>query len=175
MDINFGSRPKTAAGKYTTYNYSDITWSSSFGEAIMLKDHVSTVSLNVISRMVLGKREFKIVDKLFLLNGVSNIADSIPWLDCLDLQGYIKRMKIVGKKFDRLLEHVLDEHNATKKEEGGNFVAEEEEGMVEVGERQKKNWKQKNLCPHREAKRNIANASFEKAMLELRQSYNVLL
>ncbi|KAL3343921.1 hypothetical protein AABB24_027445, partial [Solanum stoloniferum] len=27
MDINFVGRPKTAAGKYTTYNYSDITWS----------------------------------------------------------------------------------------------------------------------------------------------------
>ncbi|GJR58011.1 cytochrome P450 71A1-like protein [Tanacetum coccineum] len=26
MDINFVCRPKNAAGKYTTYNYSDITW-----------------------------------------------------------------------------------------------------------------------------------------------------
>ncbi|KAK1302119.1 Flavonoid 3'-monooxygenase [Acorus calamus] len=26
-DINFSSRPKTAAGKYTAYNFSDITWS----------------------------------------------------------------------------------------------------------------------------------------------------
>ncbi|KAH7846707.1 hypothetical protein Vadar_017241 [Vaccinium darrowii] len=48
----------------------------------------------------------------------------------------IKRMKIVGKKFGRLLEHVLDEHNARKNEEAGDFVAEEEEGMVEVGERE---------------------------------------
>ncbi|XP_019165617.1 PREDICTED: cytochrome P450 750A1-like [Ipomoea nil] len=27
MDINFVDRPKTAVGKYTTYNYSNITWS----------------------------------------------------------------------------------------------------------------------------------------------------
>lgn len=27
MDVNFICRPKLAAGKYTTYNYSDITWS----------------------------------------------------------------------------------------------------------------------------------------------------
>ena len=27
MDANFACRPKHAAGKYTTYNYSDITWS----------------------------------------------------------------------------------------------------------------------------------------------------
>ncbi|KAL5205228.1 hypothetical protein ABZP36_033437 [Zizania latifolia] len=26
-DVVFIDRPKTAAGKYTTYNYSDITWS----------------------------------------------------------------------------------------------------------------------------------------------------
>lgn len=98
QDINFACRPKTAAGKYTTYNYSDMTWSSygpywrqarkmcrmvlfnpkriesyeyirveetksllksvfeSAGKEIRLKDMLSTVSLNVISRMVLGKR-----------------------------------------------------------------------------------------------------------------------
>ncbi|KAK4410470.1 Trimethyltridecatetraene synthase [Sesamum angolense] len=92
MDVTFASRPKTAAGKYTTYNYSDITWSpygpywrqarkmcltelfsakrlesyeyirveenlfKSSGQTVLLKDYLSTVSLNVISRMVLGKR-----------------------------------------------------------------------------------------------------------------------
>nr|GLL35097.1 flavonoid 3'-monooxygenase-like [Ipomoea trifida] len=99
MDINFVDRPKTAAGKYTTYNYSDITWSpygpywrqarrmclmelfsakrldsyeyirsqelksiihelyttSSTGHPILLKDYLSTLSLNIISQMVLGK------------------------------------------------------------------------------------------------------------------------
>lgn len=176
MDVNFVGRPKTAAGKYTTYNYSDITWSpygpywrqarkmclvelfsarrlesyeyiraeelrslqlelfkASRGKAVIkLKDYLSTVSLNVISRMVLGKRyldegssensivspeEFKkMLDELFLLNGVLNIGDSIPWIDFLDLQGYIKRMKLLSKKFDRFLEHVLDEHITKRKQ-----------------------------------------------------------
>ncbi|GLU22470.1 hypothetical protein SLE2022_385430 [Rubroshorea leprosula] len=171
-DVIFASRPKIAAGKYTTYNYSDITWSpygpywrqarkmclmelfsarrlesyeyirkeemklllkglyNSSGTPIMLKDHLSNVSLNVISRMVLGKKytegtgeneivtpkEFKeMLDELFLLNGVLDIGDSIPWLSFLDLQGYIKRMKVLSKKFDRFLEHVLDQHNARRK------------------------------------------------------------
>ncbi|KAK1575852.1 hypothetical protein Q3G72_008893 [Acer saccharum] len=172
-DVIFASRPKTAAGKYTTYNYSDITWSpygpywrqarkmclmelfsvkrlesfeyirveelklllrdlyKSCGKPTMLKDHLSDVSLNVISRMVLGKKyteedhdqnevvtpqEFKeMLDELFLLNGVLDIGDSIPWLAFLDLQGYIKRMKILAKKFDRFLEHVLDEHNERRR------------------------------------------------------------
>ncbi|PWA43181.1 cytochrome P450 mono-oxygenase [Artemisia annua] len=185
QDVNFACRPKTAAGKYTTYNYSDITWSPygaywrqarkmclmelfsvkrlesyeyirveetnsllkkiyrSAGEEILLKDMLSDVSLNVISRMVLGKRyldesedsivspnEFKkMLDELFLLNGVFNIGDSIPWIDFLDLQGYVKRMKIVSKKFDRFLEHVLDEHNERRKAEGEKFVATD---MVDV-------------------------------------------
>lgn len=101
----------------------------SCGRAIQVKDYLSTVSLNVISRMVLGKKytdesenaivspdEFKkMLDELFLLSGVLNIGDSIPWIDFLDLQGYIKRMKALSKKFDRFLEHVLDEHNERRK------------------------------------------------------------
>ncbi|XP_060205996.1 trimethyltridecatetraene synthase-like [Lycium barbarum] len=184
MDVNFVGRPKTAAGKYTTYNYSDITWSpygsywrqarkmclmelfsakrlDSYeyiraeelhsllhnlnklsGKPIMLKDHLTTLSLNVISRMVLGKsyldesensivdpEEFKkMLDELFLLNGVLNIGDSIPWIDFMDLQGYVKRMKVVSKKFDKFLEHVLDEHNA-RRNAVENYVAKD---MVDV-------------------------------------------
>ncbi|KAM5579576.1 trimethyltridecatetraene synthase-like [Rosa sericea] len=182
-DVTFAGRPKIAAGKHTTYNYSDITWSpygpywrqarkmcimelfsnkrlesyeyirreetsallrglyESSNTNILLKDHLSNVSLNVISRMVLGKKytdkskdaivspdEFKkMIDELFLLSGVLNIGDSIPWLDFLDLQGYIKRMKALSKKLDRFLEHVLDEHIENKKAKG--FVATD---MVDV-------------------------------------------
>ncbi|RWR95886.1 cytochrome P450 71A1-like protein [Cinnamomum micranthum f. kanehirae] len=173
QDLNFASRPKMAAGKYTTYNYSNITWSpygaywrqarkmclmelfsarrldsyeyirveemramlrslfAASGETILLKDHLSTVSLNVISRMVLGKKyteesaagnpivtpeEFKrMLDELFLLNGVLNIGDYIPWIGFLDLQGYVRRMKKLSKKFDRFLEHVIDEHNERRR------------------------------------------------------------
>ncbi|KAI5665391.1 hypothetical protein M9H77_15244 [Catharanthus roseus] len=172
MDANFTGRPKTAAGKYTTYNYSDIAWApygpywrqarkiclmelfsmkrvesyeyiraeeikslmaelyKTAGKPIVLKDYLSSAGLNVISRMVLGKRytdesensivsaqEFKkMVNEWLLLNGVITIGDNIPWLEFLDLQGYIKRMKVLSKKFDRFLEHVLDEHIARRKQ-----------------------------------------------------------
>nr|CAA64635.1 cytochrome P450 [Nicotiana tabacum] len=185
MDINFVGRPKTAAGKYTTYNYSDITWSpygpywrqarrmcltelfstkclDSYeyiraeelhsllhnlnkisGKPIVLKDYLTTLSLNVISRMVLGKRyldesensfvnpeEFKkMLDELFLLNGVLNIGDSIPWIDFMDLQGYVKRMKVVSKKFDKFLEHVIDEHNI-RRNGVENYVAKDMEDVL---------------------------------------------
>ena len=69
------------------------------------------------------------LDELFLLNGVLNIGDSIPWLDWMDLQGYIKRMKKLSKMFDRFLEHVVEEHNQRRLPEGKDFVAKD---MVDV-------------------------------------------
>ncbi|KAI4355423.1 hypothetical protein L6164_004200 [Bauhinia variegata] len=57
----------------------------------------------------------KMMNELFLLSGVLNIGDFIPWINSLDLQGYIRRMKAVGKKFDRFMEHVLDDHNERRK------------------------------------------------------------
>jgi cytochrome P450 len=111
------------------------------GRVVLLKDHLFTLSLNVITRMVLGKKylhkeatttqeEFRwMVDEWFLLNGVFNIGDSIPWLNWMDLQGYIKRMKKLSKKFDRFLEHVVDEHNGRRRLEGESFVVKD---MVDV-------------------------------------------
>ncbi|EEF46438.1 flavonoid 3-hydroxylase, putative [Ricinus communis] len=188
-DHIFASRPQTAAGKYTTYNYSNVTWApygaywrqgrkiylhelfsskrldsyhdirveemrafvsrihtlSVTGKPILLKDHLSRATLSIISRIVLGKKYFiteseseslsesetsvittlgefqKILDELFLLNGVMNIGDWIPWLAFLDLQGYVKRMKALKVKWDRFHDHVLGEHKA-KKAEVKNFV-----------------------------------------------------
>ncbi|OMO66151.1 Cytochrome P450 [Corchorus olitorius] len=78
---------------------------------------------------IVTPKEFKeMLDELFLLNGVLDIGDSIPWLSFLDLQGYIKRMKALSKKFDRFLEHVLDEHNERRKGVP-NYVAKD---MVDV-------------------------------------------
>ncbi|KAF7010710.1 hypothetical protein CFC21_025089 [Triticum aestivum] len=189
-DVVFTDRPRTAAGKYTGYDNSTITWSpynahwrqarrvclaelfsarrlesyayirreemrallcglhEASGRLVLLKDHLSTLSLNVISRMVLGRKylekqaagedgsatmapeEFKcMIDELFFLNGVLNIGDSIPWLDWMDLQGYVRRMKKLSKKFDRFLEHVLDDHNERRRLQGDNFVSRD---MVDV-------------------------------------------
>ncbi|XP_074358665.1 trimethyltridecatetraene synthase-like [Apium graveolens] len=188
-DLLFASRPKTAAGKYTVYNYSDMTWSSygpywaqlrkiclmeifsgkrldsfqyirveemkklmksiyhSSGKPILLKDDLMKLTFNVIGRMVLGKsyldgevddhvikpEEFKFMfEELFVLNGVYNIGDFIPWLGVFDLQGYVKRMKDVSKKLDKFLEIVIDEHNEVRKRtnvDGKNYVAKD---MVDV-------------------------------------------
>ena len=65
---------------------------------------------------IITPEEFrKMLDELFFLNGFLNIGDYIPWINFLALQGYIKRMKALGKKFDDFLEHVLDEHHERRK------------------------------------------------------------
>ena len=110
----------------------------SSGEEIVLKNLLGTLGLNVITRMVLSKKyldeaevkkstvsgeEFKkMVNEWFLLNAVLNIGDWIPWIGFMDLQGYVKRMKAVSKKFDLFLEHVLNEHNERRRLEAENFV-----------------------------------------------------
>ncbi|KAK4269066.1 hypothetical protein QN277_022271 [Acacia crassicarpa] len=183
--LTFSSRPKTTAGKYAAYNYSDILWapygphwrqarkicftqllsqksiesseyirkeemknmlndlSISSGTTILLKDYLYSLNLNIISRMVLGKKyvekgyggfvsweEFrKLADDFAVINtGVANIGDFIPWLNFLDSQGYIKRTKDFSAKFDRFLEHVLKEHEERRKGLE-NYVAKD---MVDV-------------------------------------------
>ncbi|XP_044464643.1 trimethyltridecatetraene synthase-like [Mangifera indica] len=174
-DHIFASRPPTAVGKYTNYNYLNVAWApygpywrqgrkiyltqlfsskrlesyeyiraeelrafisrlhSLSGKPVVLKGHLTQVTLSVISRIVLGKKYFselesenssigtleefqEMLDELFLLNGVLNIGDWIPWVDFLDLQGYVKRMKAIKKRFDRFHEHVFDEHKAKSRE-----------------------------------------------------------
>ncbi|CAL5081649.1 unnamed protein product [Urochloa decumbens] len=117
------------------------------GRAVRLRDYLQMTTLGVISRMVLGRKyivqeeavdteggsspapvmtpaEFReMVDEFFVLNGVTNIGDFVPWLDWLDLQGYIRRMKRTNKMFHRFLDHILDEHNQRRRLEGDGFVA----------------------------------------------------
>ncbi|XP_057793711.1 trimethyltridecatetraene synthase-like [Salvia miltiorrhiza] len=179
-DANFATRPSLAAGKYTAYNYSDMTWApygphwrqarkiflsevfnakrleffepirveerriflsrlhSLSGKPVVLRDHLSHYTLSNISRMVLSNKYFSeteddhhhnsifklhelqgMLDEWFLLNGVINIGDWIPWLSSLDLQGYVKRMKELHKKLDEFIEFVIDDHQARRAAEKG--------------------------------------------------------
>ncbi|KAL8482420.1 hypothetical protein ACS0TY_028552 [Phlomoides rotata] len=172
-DADFASRPLLAAGKYTGYNYSDMSWapygpywrqarkiylSEVFnakkleffkqirvqearnflsrlcplsGKPVVLRDHLQRYTLSTISRMLSRDIYFttseedelrEMVDEWFFLTGVFNIGDWIPWLSFLDLQGYVKRMKVLHKKLDRVFNYVIDEHLA-KRAKDKDFVA----------------------------------------------------
>uniref|UniRef100_A0A1W7HBS3 Cytochrome P450 n=1 Tax=Scoparia dulcis TaxID=107240 RepID=A0A1W7HBS3_SCODU len=170
-DDVFASRPATAAGKYLSYNYSDMTWSpygsywrltrkicnneifsakkmESFDSVrveetkmflsrlhsvsrkpVMIKDHLSHYSLSCTSRIVMSSNKYfsssdnsvfkleelqNLLEESFLLHGAFNIGDWVPWLSRFDVQGYVKRMKALADKFGRFLEHVIDDHIASR-------------------------------------------------------------
>ncbi|CAL5358698.1 hypothetical protein CsSME_00048711 [Camellia sinensis var. sinensis] len=167
----FASRPATAAGKYTSYNFCDMTWApygpywrqarkiylnelfspkqldtyeyirveelhalisrlyALSGKEVALREHLARFMLTNVSRMALGDKYFsesksdssvkldelrEMVDEWFLLNGVFNIGDWIPWLSFLDLQGYVKRMKALYRKLDKFHNYVIDDHKARR-------------------------------------------------------------
>ncbi|XP_057510751.1 trimethyltridecatetraene synthase-like [Actinidia eriantha] len=106
------------------------------GDKIAVKEHIVHFALTNMSRMTLGDKYFsesqsessskvkfeelkEMVDEWFLLNGVSNIGDWIPWLSFLDLQGYVKRMKALFKKLDRFHDHVIGDHKARREVQKG--------------------------------------------------------
>lgn len=43
----------------------------------------------------------RLSEELLCLNGTFNIGDWIPWLDFLDLQGIVRKLKAVKAKLDR--------------------------------------------------------------------------
>jgi typhasterol/6-deoxotyphasterol 2alpha-hydroxylase len=174
--VVFTDRPKTAAGKYTTYNYRDITWSpygaywrqarkmcltelfsakrlesyeyiraeevhallrdlhaaSTTGGAVMLKDYLSTVSLNVITRMELGK---KYLDKDAAAQGGGSVTtpEEFKWM--LDRRAVPAQRRAQHRRLHPVTR--LDgpagvhqeEHNQRRMREGKSFVAKD---MVDV-------------------------------------------
>ncbi|CAL5034790.1 unnamed protein product [Urochloa decumbens] len=112
--------------------------SSAPRRAVAFRHDLLMLNLNVVSRMVMGRKyvgegaaggsvatpaEFRwMIDELFIVNGSLNLGDVIPWLNWLDLQGYIGRTKRLSRIFDRFLEHVLDEHVERRRREGDGFV-----------------------------------------------------
>ncbi|TMW86020.1 hypothetical protein EJD97_022059 [Solanum chilense] len=181
-DTIFASRPSLAAGKHTSFNYSDMVWASycaywrqarkiylteifspkrldyleyvrieerktlisclfaHSGKPIFLKDHLPRFTLRTINRLVMSdnycsdqsndsdtsivtlERLQCMLDEWFLLGGVINIGDWIPWLSWFDLQGYVRRMKALGKNMTEFYKYVLDDHNAKMIQKAGDFL-----------------------------------------------------
>jgi hypothetical protein len=92
---------------------------------VELKQWFGDMSLNVILRMVAGKRYFsttavadeeesrqiqKSVREFFHYIGMFVVSDTIPYLGWLDLGGHEKAMKKAAKELDGLLGEWLEEH-----------------------------------------------------------------
>ncbi|XP_015072149.1 cytochrome P450 71A1-like [Solanum pennellii] len=182
-DIIFASRPPLAAGKYISFNYSDMTWASYgphwrqtrkisltgllnpttlnsleyirveerqtlisrlfplSGKPILLKHHLALFTLRTINRLIMSETYYTsdasvvtherlqwMFDEWFVLSGLINIGDWIPWLSWFDLQGYVKRMKALRKNMTEFYEYVLEDHKAKRHKEE-NYIPKD---MVDV-------------------------------------------
>jgi hypothetical protein len=115
----------------------DLRHAAAAASSVPFREHLLMLNLNVVSRMLMSKKyvtegassvatpeEFRwMIDELFIVNGSLNVGDVIPWLNPLDLQGYVGRTKRLSRMMDGLLEHVLDEHIERRRREGDGFVA----------------------------------------------------
>ncbi|KAK8988928.1 hypothetical protein V6N11_030300 [Hibiscus sabdariffa] len=92
---------------------------------VEMKKWVGDLNLNVILRMIAGKRLFgsvkesdeqearrcrKAVREFFHFSGLFVVRDAIPFLGWLDLGGHEKAMKKTAKEFDSILDEWLEEH-----------------------------------------------------------------
>ncbi|KAL3502972.1 hypothetical protein ACH5RR_037421 [Cinchona calisaya] len=129
---------------YTLWTEKRNVSSSSKGHVLVeMKQWFGELTLNIILRMIAGKRYFGAIDisqekearrcqevlrEVFRLTGLFIISDSIPLLRWLDLGGYEKKMKVIGKEMDEIVEGWLKEHHG-KKESAGKATGEHQDFM----------------------------------------------
>lgn len=77
---------------------------------------VGKVIEGITYKMVLGDNKFdgnglkEAVGEALTLAGAFNLADFVPFLGALDLQGFTKKLKALSKTVDNILEKIIDDH-----------------------------------------------------------------
>lgn len=109
---------------------------------VEMKQWMGDINLNVILRMVVGKRYFGSVmegdekdvlryretfREFFHYIGLFMVSDAIPFLRWLDLGGYEKAMKKTAKEMDCLADEWLNEHR--QKRDSRKFNADQQDFM----------------------------------------------
>ncbi|PON44988.1 Cytochrome P450, E-class, group I [Parasponia andersonii] len=85
-------------------------------EVVDISGKVGELIETITYKMILGrnnddKYDLKgIIEESLSLMGAFNLADYVPWLGPLDLQGLTRRLKTVSKGIDHLMENILVEH-----------------------------------------------------------------
>lgn len=109
---------------------------------VELNRWLEELTLNMVVRMVAGKRYFgasaagearrcqKAISQFFHLIGMFVVSDALPFLWWLDLQGHEKAMKKTAKELDAILEGWLEEHR--KKRASIEAKEEEDQDFIDV-------------------------------------------
>ncbi|MCL7043847.1 hypothetical protein MKW94_017225, partial [Papaver nudicaule] len=92
---------------------------------VEMNEWFGDLAFNVVARMIAGKRYFgkstnceeketrryrEALNDCMHLVGIFVVSDAVPFLGCLDFQGYQKRMKKTAKEIDYFLGKWVDEH-----------------------------------------------------------------
>ncbi|KAF3677428.1 Cytochrome 71A2 [Capsicum annuum] len=113
----------------------------SSSSAINLRDHFSSVTSNIISRVALGTKYNEVnesgtnaketIEKLLSLLGAFNIGDYFPWLEWVNrINGLDTKVEKVAKELDTFLESVFEEH--VSRDENREYRVDEIKDFVDV-------------------------------------------
>jgi hypothetical protein len=112
---------------------------------VELNRWLDELTLNVVVRMVAGKRYFgasatcddgearrcqKAISQFFHLIGIFVVSDALPFLWWLDLKGHERAMKMTAKDLDSILGGWLEEHR--QRRVSGEVKAEGEQDFIDV-------------------------------------------
>ncbi|BAS85508.1 Os03g0650200 [Oryza sativa Japonica Group] len=102
------------------------------GRAVAVRERLASATLRNILRMSVGDKWSGVygsadgeafrrtLDEAFEVSGaVSNVGEWVSLLGWLDVQGFRRRMKRLSKMYDRFLEQILHEHEASMAAAGG--------------------------------------------------------
>ncbi|GLJ52737.1 hypothetical protein SUGI_1123000 [Cryptomeria japonica] len=106
---------------------------------VNMRSVLSKLTFKVMMSMIIDERYFEeesgfsvdlvthLIEESFMLQGVVDIGDYIPWLKWFDLQGYVKAMKKVNEKIDLYMQRIVEKHREKRLKDG-----EEMEDFVDV-------------------------------------------
>ncbi|XP_054818277.1 cytochrome P450 CYP82D47-like isoform X2 [Prosopis cineraria] len=106
-----------------------------------MKKWLGDITLNVVYRMVVGKRFAetegqerirKALRDLFDLSGSFVISDALPYLRWLDLGGQEKAMKKTAKELDQFVQFWVDEHRRDRDDSGSGKAKAEHGDFMDV-------------------------------------------
>lgn len=112
---------------------------------VELKKWLEDMTLNMVVRMVAGKRYFgasatcddsearqcqKAINQFFHLIGIFTVSDALPFFWWLDWQGHEMAMKKTAKELDAILEGWLEEHR--QRRVSGGIESESEQDFIDV-------------------------------------------
>lgn len=112
-------------------------------QLVEMKSMFFEMTLNILMRMIAGKRYYgenmteveearhfrEIVTETFQLSGATNIVDFLPVVKWFGLNGHEKRLAILQRKRDGLMQNLIEEHRRMRSR---NCIEERRQTMMDV-------------------------------------------